>query len=49
MPIYGILCLRRKEATTMGSVRCTELRPRPPAVRALTSLTVDELARVVPL
>jgi hypothetical protein len=48
IPIYGILCLRRKEATAMGSLRFTDLQTRPTEVLDLTSLTVEEFQRLVP-
>jgi Helix-turn-helix of DDE superfamily endonuclease len=46
--IYGILCLRRKEATTMGTLRFADLQTRPTEVLDLTSLTVDEFRPLVP-
>src|SRR2546430_2984064 len=46
--IYGILCLRRKEATTMGTLRFADLQTRPTEVLDLTSLTVDEFRQLVP-
>jgi hypothetical protein len=46
--IYGMLCLRGKEAATMGRLRFTDSQPRPTEVRDLTSLTLDAFPRVVP-
>jgi Helix-turn-helix of DDE superfamily endonuclease len=46
--IDGMLCLRRKEATTMGSLRFADLQTRPTEVLDLTSLTVDEFLQLVP-
>src|SRR6266850_67089 len=43
-----MLCLRRKEATPMGTLRFTDLQKRPTEVLDLTSLTVDEFQRLVP-
>jgi hypothetical protein len=46
--IYDIRGLQRKEATTMGNVRFTDLQTRPLEVLDLTSLTLDEFWRLVP-
>src|SRR5262245_8479941 len=46
--ICGILCLRRKEATVMGSLRFIDIQTRPTAVLDLTSLTLDEFHELVP-
>jgi hypothetical protein len=46
--IYDILGLQRKEATTMGHVRFTDLQTRPLEGLDLTSLTLDEFRRLVP-
>jgi hypothetical protein len=46
--ISGILCLRRQEATAMGSLRFADLQTRPTEVLDLTSLTLAELQRLVP-
>jgi hypothetical protein len=46
--IYGILCLRRKEATAMGALRFADLQTRPTEVLDLTSLTVEEFRDLVP-
>jgi len=45
--IYGILCLRRKEATDMGNLRFTAIQTRPTEVLDLTSLTVEEFQQLV--
>src|SRR5262245_9802624 len=45
--IYGILCLRRREATTMGTLRFADLQSRPTEVLDLTRLTVQELRELV--
>jgi hypothetical protein len=46
--IYGILCLRRKEATAMGSLRFADRQTRPTEVLDWTSLTVAEFQQLVP-
>jgi hypothetical protein len=46
--IYGMLCLRRKEATSMGTLRFADIQARSTEVLDLTSLTVDEFQRLVP-
>jgi Helix-turn-helix of DDE superfamily endonuclease len=46
--IYGILGLRRKEATAMGSLRFTDIQTRPTEVLDLSSLTVDEFQQLIP-
>src|ERR687895_2888783 len=46
--IYGILGLRRQEATAMGSLRFTDIQTRPTEVLDLSSLTVDEVQQLVP-
>jgi len=46
--IDGILCLRRKEVTAMGTLRFADLQTRSTEVLDLTSLTVDELRHLVP-
>jgi hypothetical protein len=46
--IYGILCLPRKEATAMGSLRCADLQTRPTEVLDLTSLTWEACQPLVP-
>jgi hypothetical protein len=46
--ICGILCLRRKEATVMGSLRFIDIQTRPTEVLDLTSLTLDEFQQLVP-
>jgi hypothetical protein len=46
--IYGILGLRRKEATAMGTLRFEDLQSRPTEVLDLTSLIVDEFRQLVP-
>jgi hypothetical protein len=46
--IYGMLGLRRKEVTAMGSLRVAELQTRPTEVLDLTTLIVDEFRQVVP-
>jgi hypothetical protein len=43
-----MLRLQRKEATVMGTFRFADLQTRPTEVLDLTSLTVDELQRLVP-
>src|SRR6267142_6671480 len=45
--ICGILCLRRKEATAMGSIRFIDIQTRPTEVLDLTSLTLDEFQQLV--
>jgi hypothetical protein len=47
IPIYDILGLQRKEATTMGTLRFVDLRTRPTEVLDLTTLTVSELQPLV--
>jgi Helix-turn-helix of DDE superfamily endonuclease len=42
-----MLCLRRKEATAMGSLRFTDIQARPTEVLDLTSLTVEEFQHLV--
>jgi Helix-turn-helix of DDE superfamily endonuclease len=46
--IYGILCLQRKEAAAMGTLRFADLQTRPTEVLDLTSLTADEFRQLVP-
>jgi peptide/nickel transport system substrate-binding protein len=46
--IYGMLGLRRKEATPMGNLQVADLQTRPTEVLDLTSLTVDEFRQLVP-
>src|SRR3712207_3388117 len=46
--IYGNLCLRRKEASAMGTLRFADLQAHPTEVLDLTSLTVGELHQLVP-
>jgi hypothetical protein len=46
--IYGILCLRRQEATAMGTLRFADMQTRPIEVLDLTSLTVEEFRALVP-
>src|SRR2546421_10527791 len=46
--IYDILCLRRKEATTMGTLRFADVQTRPTELLDLTSLTVEEFQPLVP-
>jgi hypothetical protein len=46
--IYGILGLRRKEATAMGTLRFADLQARRTEVLDLTSLTLEELQQLVP-
>ena len=48
IPIYGPRCLRGKEAPALTGGPCTGLQSCPPAFRAITSVTVDELQRLVP-
>jgi hypothetical protein len=48
IPIYGMLCLRRKEATAMGTLRFADLQSRPTEVLDVTSLTVEEFQPLVP-
>jgi hypothetical protein len=43
-----MLCLRRKEATAIGTLRFADLQTRPTEVLDLTSLTLDEFQRLVP-
>src|SRR6266436_5072823 len=43
-----MLCLQRKEATAMGSLRFADIQTRPTEVLDLTSLTVDEFRQLVP-
>jgi hypothetical protein len=45
--IYGILCLRRKEATDMGSLRFADVQTHPTEVLDLTSLTREEFQHLV--
>jgi Helix-turn-helix of DDE superfamily endonuclease len=47
IPIYDILCLRRKEATTMAGLRFSDIHSRPSEVLDLTSLTLDEFMQLV--
>jgi hypothetical protein len=47
--IYAMLCLRRKEATAMGSLRFADIQTRPTEVLDLTSLTLAEFRRLVPV
>jgi hypothetical protein len=42
-----MLCLRRKEAIAMGSLRFTDIQTRPTEVLDLTSLTVEEFQHLV--
>src|SRR5215475_15017005 len=46
--IYGILCLRGKEGTAMGSLRFADLQTGPTELLDLTSLTLDELQQLAP-
>src|SRR5262245_7515838 len=46
--IYDILCLQRKEATAMGTLRFADLQPRPIELLDVTSLTVAEFRPLVP-
>jgi Helix-turn-helix of DDE superfamily endonuclease len=46
--IYGILCLRRKEASAMGTLRFAEIQTHPTAVLDFTSLTVEEFRELIP-
>jgi hypothetical protein len=46
--IYGILCLRRKEAAAMGTLRFADIQTRPSEVLDFTSLPVEEFRAVVP-
>jgi hypothetical protein len=46
--IYGILCLRRKEATVMGTLQFADFQTRPTEVLDLTSLTLDEFRQLFP-
>jgi hypothetical protein len=48
IPIYGMLSLRRKEASVMGTLRFADLRSRSTEVLDLTSLTVEEFEQLVP-
>ena len=46
--IYGILSLRRKEASAMETLRFADLQTRPTEVLDLTRLTVDEFRQLAP-
>jgi hypothetical protein len=46
--IYDILCLQRKEAIAMGTLRFADLQTRPIELLDLTSLTVAEFQPLVP-
>jgi hypothetical protein len=46
--IYDMMCLRRKEATAMGSLRFADLQTHPTELLDLTSLTLAEFQQLVP-
>ena len=47
LTVYGMLCLPRKEAPQMTSIRFTDVQARPSEFLDLTSLTLDEFQQLV--
>ena len=47
LTVYGMLCLPRKEAPQMASIRFTDVQARPSEFLDLTSLTLDEFQQLV--
>src|SRR3954468_10390783 len=46
--VYGMMCLHRKEAPRMASVRFSDVQARPTEFLDFTSLTLDEFQLLVP-